>query len=179
MTNSATIYHFLSLCLLYPEANLEQQLREAAAISNQAWPDALVEAFAGELLDTLQMEHTRLFVSNIKGVPCPPYESVYVDGRLLSATTAAVVAAYAEWGLEQSSETADFLPVELQFVAYLIELAGRASEKKAIEQARRQFEANHLKTWLPRFAADLQLHAGLNFYRQVGVQLARLSKAIK
>jgi hypothetical protein len=116
MTNSATTYHFLSLCLLYPEANLVLQLREAAAISDQAWPDALVEAFAGESLDTLQMEHTRLFVNNIEGVPCPPYESVYVDGRLLSATTAAVVAAYAEWGLEQSSETADFLPLELQCV---------------------------------------------------------------
>jgi len=174
MTTSATIYQFLSLCLLYPEPDLAAQLLETAAATHQPWAEELAAAFTGEPLESLQVEHTRLFVNNIDGVSCPPYESAYIDGQLLTATTRAVAAAYAEWGLEQSLETADFLPVELQFVAYLTELAEQSPEPDTVELARRQFESAHLQHWLPRFAADLQQHARLPFYQQVGHRLAEL-----
>ena len=174
MTTSATIYQFLSLCLLYPEPDLVSQLHETAAATNLQWAGNLVATFAAETMETLQVEHTRLFVNNIDGVPCPPYESAYVDGQLLTATTRSVAAAFAEWGLEQSLETADFLPVELQFVAYLHELAEQSSEPETVELARRHFETAHLQRWLPRFATDLQQHARVDFYREVGNRLAEL-----
>lgn len=174
MPISAEHYHFLSLCLLYPQADLAMQLRQLAQQTGLDWALDLATAFAAESPEDLQVEHTRLFVNNAGGIPCPPYESAYVDGHLMSATTATVAAFYAEWGLEQSLETADFLPVELQFAAYLIELAAQA-EGRDVEAARRRFEAEHLARWLPKFAADLQQHAQQPFYKLVGKQLATLA----
>jgi TorA maturation chaperone TorD len=173
MTTS-TEYHFLSLCLLYPQADLLPRLQETAAATGQPWATEMVEAFARESLEALQIEHTRLFVNNIEGVPCPPYESAYVDGQLLTATTAAVAAFYEEWGLRQAAETADYLPVELQFLAYLLALESQAEDAQAIEMARQQFETEHLLRWLPRFAIDLQESAQITFYQKTGIQLAAL-----
>ncbi len=167
-------YHFLSLCLLYPQADLLRQLRETATAMGQPWAMEIVETFAGESLEGLQVEHTRLFVNNIEGVACPPYESAYVDGHLLTATTAAVAAFYEEWGLQQASETADYLPVELQFMAYLLALESEAEDAQPLEMARQQFESEHLLRWLPRFAADLQQHAQISFYQKTGERLAML-----
>jgi TorA maturation chaperone TorD len=175
MTSPTSYYQLLSLSLLYPQPALLPQLEAAAAEIESPWAAELVAAFKATPLDELQMEHTRLFVNNMPAVPCPPYEAAYVDGHLMSATTGAVASFYAEWGLAQSLETADFLPVELQFVAYLAELsAQQPTASVLIEQARRQFEREHLRPWLPRFAADVQVHAGLEFYRRVGQHLAAL-----
>ena len=177
MTTSAE-YQFLSLCLLYPRADLLSQLQETAAATGQPWATEMVEVFAGESLEALQIEHTRLFVNNIEGVPCPPYESAYIDGQLLTATTAAVAAFYEEWGLQQTSETADYLPVELQFMAYLLALESEAEDAQAIEMARRQFESEHLLRWLPLFAADLQQHARISFYQKTGEWLTILAQEL-
>jgi len=168
-------YHFLSLCLLYPQADLLPRLQETAAAIDQSWPREMVEAFAGDSLEGLQIEHTRLFVNDIEGVSCPPYESAYVDGHLLTVTTAAVAAFYEEWGLQQALETADYLPVELQFMAYLLALESQAKDSQTIEKARQQFENEHLLRWLPRFAVDLQQHAKRSFYQKTGEFLARLA----
>jgi len=181
MTAPAPAYHFLSLCLLYPQTDWLLHLQEAAAATNLPWPAELVTLAESESLETLQIEHTRLFVNSAEGISCPPYEAAYVDGHLLTATTAAVADAYARWGLEHSLEMADFLPVELQFVAYLSELAARSplpQDRAAIEEARRRFESEHLRPWLPRFAADLQQHARLAFYREVGQRLANLAESV-
>ncbi len=175
MTTSAE-YHFLSLCLLYPQADLLPQLQETAAATNQPWAAELIEDFTMASLETLQIEHTRLFVNNIQGVPCPPYEAAYLDGYLLTTTTTDVAAFYQEWGLQQSLETADYLPVELQFVAYLMELAAQAEKPEPLVAARRRFEIEHLARWLPRFADDLQQHAQLAFYQQIGEALAILAQ---
>jgi len=173
MTTSAE-YHFLSLCLLYPQADLLPRLQETAATTGRPWATEMVETFAGESLEALQIEHTRLFVNNIEGVPCPPYESAYVDGHLLTATTAAVAEFYEEWGLQQALETADYLPVELQFLAYLLALESQAEDAQAIAMARQQFKTEHLLRWLPRFAVDLQENAQITFYQKTGMQLAAL-----
>ncbi len=179
MTSSASLYHFLSLCLLYPQPDLILQLRQAAATAGLPEATELAAVFAKESLETLQVEHTHLFVNNAQGVPCPPYEAAYIDGQLLTATTAAVAAAYARWGIEHSLETADFLPVELQFVAYLAELAEQSEQHDTIDLARRRFQAEHLQPWLSRFAADLQQHATVACYRQAGKLLAGLALQIE
>ncbi len=175
MPVSAALYQFFSLYLLYPQPELHLQWQEAAQAVGQPWATALAAQFAATSLDDLQVEHTRLFVNNAEGVPCPPYESAYVDRQLLTATTAAVANFYAEWDIQQAQETADFLPVELQFSAYLLDLAAQSEAPESVEQARRRFEANHLLRWLPQFAVDLEKHAQLDCYRELGKRLAEFA----
>ncbi len=116
---------------------------------------------------------------------------------MLTLTTAAVADVYAAWGLEHTEELADYLPVELQFVGYLTELAAYATLRHDVgdvrgddmrvddadapgetEAALRRFAADHLLVWLPAFAADLQQHARLPFYQEVGRQLAEFASLL-
>lgn len=175
MPNSAADYYFLSLCLLYPQPEMVAQLRLPAEQAGP-WATEVVAAFEAPSLETLQVEHTRLFVNSADGAPCPPYQSAYVDGHLMSATTALVAAFYAEWGVAQALEVADYLPVVLQFTAWLMELAAQSAHPEPVHQARRRFEAQHLHPWLARFAADLQAQTTLDCYRLVAVQLLRLAE---
>lgn len=175
MSNSAADYYFLSLCLLYPHREMAVQLRLLAEQAGP-WAKEVAVAFETPSLETLQVEHTRLFVNNIDGAPCPPYQSAYVDGHLMSATTALAAAFYAEWGVAQALETADYLPVQLQFIAWLMELAAQSAHPEPIYRACRRFEAQHLRPWLARFAADLQAQTTLDCYRLVASRLLRLAE---
>lgn len=174
----AAVLRFLSLCLLYPEPDLLAAQQAAAQATGQDWAIALAARFAATDLEALQIEHTRLFINNQAGVPCPPYESAYVDGQLLTATTAAVGRFYAAWGLEQDQETPDYLPTELQFAAYLLELSAEAEEEDegaAAQAALEQFNTQHLSRWLEPFARDLQTHAQQDAYRVLAEHLFQVA----
>lgn len=174
----AAVLRFLSLCLLYPEPDLLAAQQAAAHLTGQDWAQSLAAAFAATDLETLQIEHTRLFINNQAGVPCPPYESVYMDGQLLTATTVAVGRFYAAWGLEQDQETPDYLPTELQFAAHLLELSVQAEEKDeeaAAQAALEQFKQEHLGRWLEAFARDLQAHAQQDAYRILAERLLQVA----
>ena len=175
---SSTVYHFFSLCLMYPQPEITAELSARASKIDSAKIQTLADAFLAVNLEDLQIEYTRLFINNAEGVPCPPYESAYLDGQLLTTTTAAVANFYASWGIKHTQETADFLPIELQFLAYLLELGAQSDSPESVEQARRQFENEHLLRWLPKFAADLEKHARLDCYRELGKQLIEWGSVI-
>ncbi len=156
---------------MYPQPEITTELSARATEIDSAEIQTLANTFVTENLEDLQIEYTRLFINNAEGVPCPPYESAYLDGQLLTTATAAVANFYAGWGIKHAQETADFLPIELQFLAYLLELAAQSEAPESVEQAYRQFESEHLLRWLPQFAADLEKHARLDCYRELGRRL--------
>jgi len=172
---SPLVYHFFSLCLMYPQSDTTTELSTHAAEISNTEIKALADAFTAESIENLQIEYTRLFINNAEGVPCPPYESAYLDGQLLTTTTASVATFYAVWGIKHAQETADFLPIELQFLAYLLEFAAQTHAPEDAAKAHRQFESEHLLRWLPQFSADLEKHARLDCYRELGRQLAKFA----
>jgi TorA maturation chaperone TorD/ferredoxin len=107
----------------------------------------------GDAGDMLQA-YTRLFLG--PGAPIAyPYESVYVEGQLMGATTAKIEDCYAMAGLHvtpANKELPDHIALELAFMAHLI----LEEEKNPLQSdfwrsQQRNFLHQHLAQWLPRF----------------------------
>lgn len=171
------LYRLLARALAYPDKHFVGRLQDAVSQirldlwSDQRLPLGLLMQELGKLahvpLDQVQGEYTRLFVNAYPHVPCPPYESAYVEGELLGQAAEEVGALYRQWGLVMDGEAVDHAGAELEFVAFLLALD--TSELLATAD---NFLARHVLPWLPRFAADVERESRLGFYRAVGRLLA-------
>ncbi len=94
-------------------------------------------------------------------VACPPYESVYAEAAQEVSTL------YGRWGVDVPEDEADHVGAELEFAAFLLSL----ETPESLADADR-FLAEHLLTWLPRFAADVARESRLRFYQALGRLLA-------
>ena len=165
-------YRFLGQAFAYPDASFVDRMRQGMLAPRPApWLGdegaslaEEIESLAALPLDQVQGEYTRLFINGYPQLPCPPYESAYREKTLLGQATGTVHDMYRQWGLEVNGALADHVGAELEFMAFL---AGLPAEDE-ICAAQRAFLDDHLLTWLPRFAADVQQHARLGFYRALG-----------
>jgi len=178
------IYKILSLCLVYPDddsfsymakeaaGDLQECLArlpygEALADPMQAFRSAVEkEVVNGKLLD-LQVEHTSMFIYPRPEIPCPPYESIYVEKvrRLMGDSTMDVKKRYNEHKLalsDQFKDLPDHVSAELEFMHYLAyseaeaNAAGKTEESASFAESEKSFLADHLLRWLPKFADCLK-----------------------
>ncbi len=174
------LYLFLEHALTYPSPGFAGRLRDRLGETRlETWGDdslALAPLLQdirdlGDVpLEQLQGEYTGLFVNNPPRLPCPPYESAYREGRLLGSAAAEVAETYRRWGLATNGDMADHVSTELEFMAFL---AGLPQEEQ-VREAQKRFLRDHLLTWLPHFAADVQQQAHVPFYRTLGRLLTDL-----
>ena len=153
-------------------------------VSGNANGDAgLLRALDEEDQETLLAEYTRIFIGPNK-LPAPPYASVYREaGRQVSGkVTEEVRRLYEEEGLAVSEgvhEPADHVALEFEFAAFLLEKAAQAWVDGSLEEAERlaakarDFEVEHLRSWLPDLAASIEAAAETAFYRGVAGSLVR------
>jgi putative dimethyl sulfoxide reductase chaperone len=160
------------------EASWPAAVEAAEALGLDAGPveelgGSAARAGADELLD----EYERLFVGPGR-TPCPPYESLWVDGqprleqgRLMGAPTVAVADLYRTLGLDVSTaahELPDHVAIELEALAVALGADGPAGEA-----ARRALLHEHLLGWLPALCAAVEREARQPFY----AVLARVTTA--
>ena len=151
------------LCLAEVDARLLAALRDTAEFG---------PTLAGDeepLLTTLRAEYARLLLLNAL-----PYESVYVDERMMlnTAPTLAVVEAYREGGYSPAGQVGapDQVGLELAFLGHLalVEAAALArgdAEAVAISRGRQvRFLVEHLGRWAPVWATALGRLARHPFY---------------
>lgn len=117
---------------------------------------------------------------------CMPYETEYhpnAEPFFRAQQMADVAAFYRAFGLGVSRSTPerpDYLPLELEFMAFLLareRLARRqgvAGEERVqvCHQAQQAFFRDHLAWWVPSFATGLQRKAGGGLYGDLGEVLA-------
>lgn len=121
---------------------------------------------------------------------CPPYETEYHSNSepfYRSQQMADVGGFYRAFGIElgcHDRERPDYLPLELEFMAFLVmkkRLAAISLEEESVrmdnmgvcEDAQGKFLRDHLAWWLPSFALGLRKKAGQGFY----AALARIISA--
>ncbi len=174
-------YRLLSQTFLRPDEERARAVAEAARALRQEGATSLARfAFFGEWsrllrfledfverrIEDIQREYVSLFVANSRGLPCPPYESVYREpaGRPTGWLLAQVEGEYAAAGLAPSpdlGELPDHVAVEMEFMAVLCGRETQAWEERNLAQGvdalRRQaaFLDRHLALWLPAFAREL------------------------
>ena len=134
------IFRFLALSLNYPTAdwlNNDYCAALHSMLEGLGWHgdireiDALIQADP-DIIETLQVEHTRLFINAVPHVIAPPYGSVYMpgEGTLMNKSTELVRQFYRQRGfdLAPGNEIADHLGYELEFLGLLSESGEPADE---------------------------------------------------
>lgn len=151
-------------------AELRAILAEAAQPPLDPPLDQLLEQLAALGAKTpaseLEVDFARLFFSP-RGALCPPWEGVWKDpgGHLFGPAHEAVLGFSRRVGVEPvafQNESCDHVALELAFVGMLLE---RDNGTRDILES---FWRDHVVSWMPAFARDLQTKARTDFYRSVG-----------
>jgi TorA maturation chaperone TorD len=116
---------------------------------------------------------------------CPPYETEFCPEEpfLRAQQMADVAGFYRAFGLAPSHghpERPDYLPLELEFMAFLLlkkRLAGGGPRAEVCAEVEAGFYRDHLAWWLPAFAAGLRRRAGGGLYAALGELLAAFAAA--
>jgi len=198
------LFEALAACLHYPRKALAEALISKELVdslkkaTNSLSPSStpllegldLIEQYVAEasskgveaVQQELAIEYTRLFINAYPMVPCPPYESFYVDGGFLAqASTRDVARLYAEAGYRLRpwfKDLPDHIAVELEFTAILLGEASFTSSPALrdgeLAKLRPCFIKKHLAKWVPAFADCVERNAKLSFYKGVAKLLKGL-----
>ena len=133
--------------------------------------DAALEAVRTDLA----AEYARVFLGMSRR-PVAPYESVYTSptGLMMQEARDEVVALYRREGFsvdESMHLPEDHIAFELGFMAGLIRNAmaaldaGDGAEAERLAAVRESFVADHLASWVPSLAQDVEKRAATGFYR--------------
>jgi TorA maturation chaperone TorD len=138
----ADVYGFLALTMRYPDPSfltedfldVFENLLASLDMTGEQEEIRACRQQAGNLVDTLQVEYTRLFINGVPHIIAPPYGSFYLDGdhTLQGKSTRRARDFYRQYGYDitDTSELADHIRFELEFLAALT----RDNELEAEEQ---------------------------------------------
>lgn len=133
-----------------------------------------IENYLRSLKEPLELavEYTRLFRGPVKA-EAYPYESMYVDGEVMGASTLDVLRRYEEAGVGVSDDFKDLpdhISAELEFMHYLtareLEAWQRESQSEAVrfQLLAHSFLNDHLARWVSDFADATLQNATTPFY---------------
>lgn len=164
----ADVYGFLALTMRYPATSFlkedfldvfENLLTSLDMVSEQEEIRACRQQDSN-LVDTLQVEYTRLFINGVPHIIAPPYGSFYLDGdqTLQGKSTRKARDFYRQYGYDivDTSELADHIRFELEFLAALT----RDNELKAEEQ----FLKTIFRPWFTSFYKRVLAEKGHPYY---------------
>ncbi|MWV54215.1 cytoplasmic chaperone TorD family protein [Chlorobium phaeovibrioides] len=171
-------FRFFSRAFAYPNEAFMPELRKCATELTDT-PEifmALIGAFEQEETEQLQGEYTQLFLNGYPTTPCVPYESVYLEKRMLGESSIGVQAAYSEWEMTVAPGLIDHIATEFEFLAFLASAESmEGSLAKDARTARETFMKEHLCRWMPRLAADMAKSARMEPYRILAAALKTIS----
>ncbi len=165
-TVHAAEWHLIARLFSYPE----QAPDEPPLCSGASGP---ARALAAEMRNLspvrLQNEYTRLFINALPQVPCAPYGSVYLEGRVMGDSTVSVREIYRKYGLAPN-ELPDHIAVECEFLGWLHGVA--LNDPRAAEDYLAVLD--HLKQWAPAFFDCVERHDQLGCFGRA----AALARAV-
>ena len=178
-------YRLLAACFYPPSKELieEECCATLANLLATVAPEAArfagdaAAALADNSLDSLAVEHARLFIGPFQLV-APPYGSIYLDETktVMGDSTARVAAFYHNCGLqlaEDFHELPDHFAVELEFISFLAfkqreaEIAGNPDEAARIISLQQEFLGRFLLPWLEPFTSAIINDGEAPFYQAI------------
>lgn len=127
-----------------------------------------------------QLEHERVF-GLMSCRECPPFETEFFPNSepfFRSQQMADIAGFYQAFGLRTPANRSlrpDLLPLELEFMAFLMmkeRLAETPTAAEICRQAARGFFAEHLAWWVPSFTRGLRAKAGEGYYAELAKVLS-------
>jgi TorA maturation chaperone TorD len=169
------MYLKLANAFTYPERDMvEELLIEEISLLD------LMQGSADEILQSMQIEYTRLFINTAyESLLAPPYESYYRHDRSLlmhPSTIMDLKYLFQQAGLdlaEESELAPDHIAVEFEFMSYLVE--EEHEYRKEEDQAKLDVVLNmqkkiieaHLNVWIFQFFERISLHSAHPLYKKL------------
>jgi putative dimethyl sulfoxide reductase chaperone len=185
---------FLSACYYEPTDDFREEglFDSMLAAAENIGPDLaesarrLGAAFAGQDVQTLLIDYTRLFLGPVQALAMP-YGSRWLtgDAKLMQDSTMAVLEIYEEGGFdvgEDFQDLPDHVAVEMEFLYLLIYTqndargGGDSEAVLAAQLLERRFLREHLGTWVGAFTGAVKAGAETAFYRELAELTQRFVK---
>lgn len=179
------VYRLLAACYYPPTPALfeEKCCDVLAALLSDPAPEASAHAARAatlateQSLESLAVEHARLFIGPFRLV-APPYGSFYLeDGKtVMGDSTAAALTFYRDCGLKMAAdffELPDHITVELEFLSFLAfgqqqaEATANGDESGRLVRLQLEFLDRFLMPWLPSFTEAIISDGEASFYQAV------------
>lgn len=184
----ASMYRWLSLGFYAPNEELVEALRQGTmkqemtlatswlGMDQRPLLDCLegLDVRAHTSLPELQDAYESLFGKNVARIAAREaaylWRSITHPAEVASELNHALVNIYGQYGLKPQADTADSLPMQLEFLAYLCQLetqswqAGTSPTARELRRKERAFLTDHLGRWLPEFCQRVEERAAPSFY---------------
>lgn len=179
------VYRLLAACFYPPKLELIEEkccatlanLLESIAPEVAQYANEAANAIKMSALESLAVEHARLFMGPFQLV-APPYGSIYLDDAktVMGDSTARVAAFYHACGLHLADdfhELPDHFAVELEFMSYLAfkqreaEVSGDKDEVTRVVSLQREFLDRFLMPWLEPFTSAIIIDGEAPFYQAI------------
>jgi len=113
-----------------------------------------------QLLETLQVEYTHLFITSFPSIAAPMFKSFYYEKEILGESTERIMEIYNKFGFHVSDEMvepADHLAILLEFIFRLIEFENSYDDQI-------DFIANEILSWIEKLEHRINSSADIPFY---------------
>lgn len=147
----------------------ESAVAVAEVAEDYPWLKEAAAELAALPLSDWQVEHTRLFINGQPKTCCPPFASVYCQGRMHGEKTLLAERLFQQLSFQANADLpADYLGSLLECLAWMLEQGVGESP------AARLLKDELLAPWLLPFALDLQQSSSLRIYRVLAERLPRV-----
>jgi len=163
MESLSTELRVLASLLGHPDLDTKEVVQELAA--HYTWLEPAARELENLSLDTWQAEYARLFEGESR---CPPYESVYMSGRMHGPQEAELRELYLRLGMAHNGAPEDYLGTLLECAAVVNANAEVGKDYWS------ELWDGHLRQWVPRFCFELRHHSRIALYRAVAERLCVL-----
>lgn len=113
-----------------------------------------------ELLETLQVEYTHLFITSFPSIHAPMFKSFYYENEILGTSTEKIMDIYESFNFHVSddmTEPPDNLAIMLEFVFRLSELENTYEDQILFIQ-------NEILSWIEKLERKINSNAEIPFY---------------
>ena len=153
--------------------NVKPQLKNRFEELERILELCLEEKSSEEVENELASLATGLFEMRSGGIPLPLFGSWWLEGTLQGESTHQVARILQSEELEVRIETADYLPVELEFISllYLMQATGEEEKNQALADKACTLRSEFLKTfvrpWVSQFALKANTVLDSSYWKTV------------
>ncbi len=163
MENLSVELRILASLLVSPDLDAREAVLELAA--HYSWLEPAARELESIPMEEWQAEFARLFASDS---PCPPFESVYLSGRMHGPQEQALRDLYRRLGMMPTGAPADYLGTLLECAAMV-----NANPEVGKDYWSELWDG-HLLRWVPLFCSQLRRESHMTLYRVVAERLCVL-----
>lgn len=162
----ATLYRFCAQSMQYPDASwfndqyIEKLQLLLTTLGDDQQSKALNKSFSesSDILEDLQVEHTRLFINGVPHVAAPFYASIYMEKTLRGPYSDRILSFYntSGYNLKPGADLPDSIIHQLEFLSFIVRDQDREREIEFLSQ--------FFLPWFPVFATRVKEEAQHPFY---------------